>query len=575
MAQARKYRAPQTSVRWNPGAAIFPVPMYSPEETSARWNSDREPYPGAGFRQSGDVWDLSHRKTMAHPSQTVRFVRLPEWLKGAAKDFCLHGILVERYSNGYLARIVDNLYLLVDFLSKYHPDISNLAHLTAAIGDAFSLWLQKTDELRPYKKADVVDCINSFCRWLRVHYGEAVQGFGIRGKFRYKKQHKGDDKVIPAEVRDQIIVALKVEEEHLRERIIEAERRSGPQAKAATLVRQHLIMCQIMKVLLWTGRRISHTLFLKRNPEVPLLPGDPSGGLRLVYNETKLDRGEQQVFVPLYAAELVRDAIRTAQEMVDAMIDRLSPGHPKPYLFMTRTQKGDFTHLTAERFRQWVNGYTRNGRYFNGFMDRHDIRYNGEIYHFLPHDTRHTRASLLRRGGATMADVRQDLKHLSLQMPYVYTHADETRREELAALYQRQLVDGKAAAFFGNSGESRLMLMKWFTPGEVELMLKTGLRLQKTIYGGCCLPLEAGPCPSADPCWIGPDGDGCKWYLFGPDDYSQVEADLEAEREQLSVAERTHPRSPVINHLRNRTALGERVLTDMTAMRLKRGAADG
>jgi hypothetical protein len=74
---------------------------------------------------------------------------------------------------------------------------------------------------------------------------------------------------------------------------------------------------------------------------------------------------------------------------------------------------------------------------------------------------------------------------------------------------------------------------------------------------------------SGDPCWVGPQGDGCPHHIFGLRDRESINEDAQLIARQLSQWEETKPNSPFVGHLRALMARHEQVMNTLDKLEAK------
>lgn len=112
-------------------------------------------------------------------------------------------------------------------------------------------------------------------------------------------------------------------------------------------------------------------------------------------------------------------------------------------------------------------------------------------------------------GGAGLGTLQQDRVHSSRRMSGVYTHGVAPVGADLLPLQDQGALCGIALPLLQDTWVQIARL----AAQERTLWWDQGMFVQPTRYGFCVLPVDAGPCPSGDPCWMGPKGDGCVYHL--------------------------------------------------------------
>ena len=175
-------------------------------------------------------------------------------------------------------------------------------------------------------------------------------------------------------------------------------------------------------------------------------------------------------------------------------------------------------------------------------MTRYEVRHNGQIYHLKTHQSRHTRLTKIRLGGGAYATAKNDAVHRSETMTGVYLNSLEPVARELRDLHEHRQLLGTLSPLI----ENKQAQVKELAEDDLALFQEQGMFIQLTAYGYCAQPMENGPCPSGDPCWLGPEGYGCLWHLYGPTARTILERDSAATEAQLKTLREEAPGSPQI-----------------------------
>lgn len=549
-----------------------PLLEWSPPLQQEAWRAGGEPFPGAGFRRDDEVWDLAFRETRAATSSRVSFQGFPEWFKPVVKDYVEYLWQVRALSLGTIVNARTCLLKLAGYVAQFRPELCDIRHLTTADVTGFMRSVQTG-------QSSTARALSPFLGWLRTWATEGPAQDILFAPGDYQPRRKpatfinGMDKVVPREVRVQLLWALQQEEPQLRERLgQEAAHEHGD-----TRAFRHLVVCQIIKLLMLSGRRLSHICRLKRSP-LPLQEPKPgeARGVWLVWDETKFKQGLRPVFIPTVedgdCAAIAREAVHTAMTLTADLVQVAKPIH-RHLLFLVYTpargREASVRPVHRNDVHWYVNGRWAHGALVSpGLIQRYNIRHHGELYPIKFHGFRHARATELHEGGAGLGTIQQDLVHSSRRMAGVYTHGLAPVVADLWQLKDQGALRGIALPLI----QDKWVQIARVSEQDMTLWRDQGMFVQPTRYGFCVLPVEAGPCPSGDPCWIGPKGDGCVYHLYGPAIRQPLEEDIHDLRWQLADRERRQPQSPLLGHLCAILTRYEQVLAELAMVPTSGGA---
>lgn len=497
---------------------------------------------------------MAYRRTRAEAwaSDVLKFHSLPHWLKADAKHYVAHLWLEEGLGNGTLWETVLTLCRLARYVTSYQPQISHVFQLDGAVATGLTSYF-RTVACSGQRKHTQLKRLLRFANWLRVHYQGTPADFHPEAdefpcQNRPRAYLDGHHWVIPDEVTEQIWQAIR-----------KAESEFDPDADLKPLGRRspytQLLALQLLKILLATGRRISQLCFLGRHPL-----RDPTAheaaGVWVRYTESKTDQGFQDVFVPEPLAAEVRESVRVVRELTELH------AHGVDFLFLLpawerRGKRYPARPVTAVWFRTWLNGDPKQGR--PGFLARYDVRHNGEIYHLKTHQSRHTRLTKIRLGGGAYATAKNDAVHRSETMTGVYLNSLEPVARELRELHDRRQLMGTLVPLI----ENKQAQVRELADDDFALFQEQGMFIQLTAYGYCAQPVENGPCPSGDPCWLGSEGHGCVWHLCGPGSRPILERDRTATETQFRILQAESPRSPQLGMWQRHLDRLEQILAEI------------
>lgn len=514
----------------------------------------------APFERDSDRWDLSSRETVALSpgGSTLTFDALPAPWKDDVKAYIVHGLLVDRLSNGWARSTMTVLRRLArlceDRHAGQHPTQLDEADARIMERDARnSQRVKARSELRQVAR---------FAEFLRERHAGQPASFrpnphGLpRPRWR-KTYSEGWERVIPDEVSAALLRAV-------QERLHGAsEIGRGRRSEELYLV--------VVILLLFSGRRISELLLLPRDclrRPTDREVAETGPGIWLLYRNTKTGSQTAETFIPEPGAACVEEAVQRAHRITAPLAETIGMDR----LFLTNARAGALhpgivRTVSAKAFTAWLNGrMTEDGEIQRpGFIHWAQIRYQGAYYPIDPHQARHTLAHKAYLGGASYAQVSDHLGHRYSRaglnpMTGVYIHGEEGVVRRILDRAERGLLMGRAAPLVEN--RATVVAME---PKDAAVFRAQGLIVQPTHYGHCCLPEAQGPCVSSDPCWIGPQGRGCDYALYTPDSQSALQKDRDLLVQQVAELEQEHPDHPRLGQWRTRLTLIDRLLQEIAA----------
>jgi integrase len=358
-----------------------------------------------------------------------------------------------------------------------------------------------------------------------------------------------EEKAVPLEVCQQIMKAVAIEEDLLRKKIeLSNERWNKVKGRIPkhSLKKKQLLYCQILKLLMATGRRISHILDLTCSP---LLEGreNDADGVWLVWDETKTRQGHQKVFIPEPLASVVRESVSLCIELSENYREKADEKYQK-MLLLSDYGNTRISTITQTNFNNYLNGGYTSGI---PFVERYTIMHNGELYPIKSHGFRHTRATQLALGGAGLGTIQHDLAHNSVNMTNRYVNGTAVVQKEVTEFHKARQLFGKALPILFNEEEAPIRHSGMYTDEELTLWEEQGAFFHPNKYGYCILPVENGPCPTGNPCWIGCENDndnGCRYLMYTPTIIASMEEDITLIKIRLEKALRERPNSPIVGH---------------------------
>lgn len=293
------------------------------------------------------------------------------------------------------------------------------------------------------------------------------------------------------------------------------------------------VKAQAVILAICTGRRaaaVCNTLVDVRATKVKWVneAGQPEEGVSVRFRERKIRNVDEEVYCPDVFGELALRAIETAKDLTKDL-RRFNPGW-KDYLFIVPAKLRKAARVLKPRqINEYLNGEGDNPQ---GIRQRYDI--SGKK--ITTHNFRHTRATAAWLGGMRVHEVAYDLGHASGEMTARhYIVGNEESRRRLQFLMDHGALGGALEDLVGGREVVRTKL----SPRHVEIMKRQGRVLTPTRYGYCALPATSGPCPTANPCYIGPGscGEGCEHHVTSPDALPALREDREALEASISACE--------------------------------------
>lgn len=519
----------------------------SKEESKSTLKKNSEIIPGCGFSSRSEIWDLGFRENTASRGAKLNFSSIPTWLKPFIQDYTEYLLLVKKYSNQTIYQHLRSCINFAEFLADNRPDIVSVKQLDYHLGKTFLKSLRmrtNSNRQRALKQSN----LRGFARFMHKQHPELTNtnfDFPVYYKdtsLKYIRTYSDQRmKDTPMDVIKQIMAAISIEEERLENFLSTAKSNNANQK---TNAQNQLVFCQALKILIVSGRRTSHSLLIGVNP-LKEPTNEEAQGVWLTWKETKSDLDEQDVFIPAPLDKEVRDAVKKVQKQREKLV-KYAEEKDKDKLFLVlgfHPDGGLNAHpIRYSSLRNWLIGYESRGNWKPGFMERYNIRHEGEIFKPKLHSFRHTRFKQMRMAGAGIGIIQNDAKHLTTQMTLVYSTDNEVVAADLQkAINQKELM-GYAKDLIYNK-EIRLDKL---SPEELKRSRENGMFIQFTEFGYCHLEIEKGICPTGNSCWIGEDGCGCKYHLTTPTFLPIIKDDLDVMLEDYEDTLRETPNSPVI-----------------------------
>jgi len=283
------------------------------------------------------------------------------------------------------------------------------------------------------------------------------------------------------------------------------------------------IKAQAVILAVCVGRRptaICNTPFNVKTERVKWIneTGQQEEGVRVRFRERKVRNVDEDVYCPDAFGELALQAIRTAKELTEEL-RRLNPAW-EDVLFIVPTKNIKIARvLRPQQINEYINGVRDQS---DGIIQRYNIP-GGKITGL---NFRHTRATNAWLGGMQVHEVAYDLGHASAEMTVRhYIVGNEESRRRLQFLMDHGALSDALEDLVGG----REIIQTRLSKRHVEIMKRQGRVLTPTRYGYCALPATSGPCPTANPCYVGPggSGEGCEHHVLSPDAILNLREDRE------------------------------------------------
>ncbi len=314
-------------------------------------------FPHENIAFDADVWDLLFRATTAcRPGGgKISFCAFSPSIKDEIKHFIAHPCWGEGLSNGTLMSALVTLRQAIPLLEERHAGDFSLLKLSQADAQAIE------DHFAPRNKGRKhVTVIARFAKFLRDRYAGEPAGFrpnprSLPSQRSSKRTYSdGLEQVIPDEVSSALMEALYQERIALEEGIT----RNSPER-----LRPAHLYPVVLLLLLFSGKRVSEILLLKRNclrePTPDELKKIGFKGLWLAYKDTKAHTGESEVFIQEPASHLVWEEVARIRAQTSALAEQSG----LDYLFLTNTrigrtgreEQGDIRRLNDRGFSLWLS----------------------------------------------------------------------------------------------------------------------------------------------------------------------------------------------------------------------------
>ncbi len=301
------------------------------------------------------MWDLRYRSTTARGSDIVRFHVFPDGMKNEVKEYIAFGILGEDLSNSWVHGTVAALKKATQLFVEIHG--AHFSPLQLVQNDA-RLLEEHFRQIGLTCSRSGIAIVARFAEFLRDKYSGQPSDFHPNPlaappqKDKRRSYSEGLERVIPDEVSTALMEAIGRHQTLLK----------GKSARSkAQQLRSEFLYTVVLALLLYSGRRISEILLLKRNCLREPIPDEiqkTGKGIWLDYRNTKSRLGEKEVFIGEPGDNLVREMVTYVQMLTEPLAK--ASGLDK--LFLTAIQRNaprvnPIWPISTPAFYSWLNGF--------------------------------------------------------------------------------------------------------------------------------------------------------------------------------------------------------------------------
>lgn len=389
------------------------------------------------------------------------------------------------YWSGYTpVTVLPTLKPLIQELERRYAGLASFAPLTRVMIEPILALTGWTDGMNRYhpmtieRRLRALILLNSMFEYMRRHQwsGAPKQVLIYDEDFPKRPQHK--PRPIPEMVIEQLLTHLEDLPPYDR----------------------HLV--QIMCVM---GLRCVDALHLRED----CLEYDATGDPRVRWYNMKMKRDVR----PLPVTKEVEAAILAQRELVKDVLDK----HGQQYLF--RVEAGVYT---SERFRIHLNKFAKTVPILGP---------DGQVFHFRPHEFRHTVGTEMINNGMGIADVMTYLDHQSAEMTRNYAQIHD---ETLKRKFKEVVLSGRAVG-----GLALRALQEQIAQGnESELdWVVANLRKLSLPWGQCLHHAKAPKCPFGQNACFTKDNGPCHKLVTTPEHIPVIRATLADLRQSKQIAD--------------------------------------
>lgn len=388
-----------------------------------------------------DVWDLRRIGIQINPTKSefrLSFTAISlTWLKEAAKKYMRH--IVTHLSASSCTALLHSIRVFGKFIVERHPDLKP-QDINRPLALEYSSYLLEEGR-SPASRRDLLLDLNTFIE--RAAREEWLPVSGKRLIFRedLPPVPRRQPRFIPESVMSQIEAHLPKMEELWRD---------------------------MMTVLIEGGMRVSELCTIELN----CLSQDADEDYFLTYYQHKLKK-YHTIPISVETAEVIKGRIEKVRQEGKETVYLFSfhPGNP--------VRQSSFS------------------KKIRAFFHEHQIRDDaGRLWHFQPHQLRHTVGTRMINNGVKQIFVQRFLGHETPVMTGVYAHIhDKTLKDEYEKYMERRGkiigIDGSSVAGTEPDAGADAADLQWF---------KKNVLAQALPNGYCGLPLPQGGCPHANAC---------------------------------------------------------------------------
>jgi len=567
-----------------------------------------DPSVTATFRFSDDSWRLldilAPHQTNGHG--TMCFGSLPLWLRDDAKRHILHLWREAGAKHGILVSALVALRYLARFLPGFRgAPIELRARHAREFERNFGI---EGYSASTYGSAQ--SQLNRFARVLRARHPDVTENdFTVQFSKKllttrrsYSPLARDEDDVLSTDQKARILEACAEDErayydrvatcaaqadqsaDGIQSRVARRRRRDGDRTERrrdpeTRVLLSRAIKAQAVKLAVCVGRRVGELANTPNTVRVErgVVTGEDRRtheGVWVRFRERKFSDTDQDVFCPAAYAEIAGHAIDMARQLTDEL-RRDNPAWSEFLFIVPSKARKSGRVVTVAMLNNYLNGRDDKGRtagageggganpawrtHFPGVLER-----NGIDEHVTTHVFRRTRATDLWIGGMEVYDVAYDLAHVNANMTlrhYIAGTLESKRR------FEQEVEAGALADTLASMAGDGEVLNVRLSRRHVEIMKRQGRVLRPTRYGYCALPGSSGPCPTGNPCYLGPNANGCDHHLLSPDALPALEEDREVVEFNLrSYAEDADYRAFIENQ-QTQLALIESKITEAVVLK--------
>ena len=396
--------------------------------------------PSHSFCYADDTWTPLE---LAKPNErlsavTLRFTRMPGWLKQDAKRWASSAWLEQSKSAGYIAT---TLAVLTKHVGAVVTDSEGESIMCLTEKHASEVRQRLSEAVRngdlaistAYQTVSRIMAVVRYIRKLPENSGRACK-FRLTPVSSWRKHNArlplstSPEKVIPLDVAQKLLLACERESEVLEELLaFEAglvqpngrplspylRRKTGvarPHPISTMEARNRAIKAQAIVLSLLAGRRSVSITLLPRVPKVEETIANGLPILKISFAETKINDFDEAVVIPIEAKEIALTALRRAREYSSIFCEH--PGAPAEYLFVVKSNSAGVKLLGGTDLNEYLNGVTGKSK---GLLPRAGITRGDVIAQITTHNFRTTRLTQIAEHGG-VEHARQDAGHRNVLM---------------------------------------------------------------------------------------------------------------------------------------------------------------